>query len=479
MKAWKTKWNVVVALLLFSGQAFAAVEEGPFDAPAEFYVSGEPASLSEATRPPVNYEIFHKLTMQAGFGPEESRLGSDNDMFYNFRYEPTFIWYSPEKVWSKWMIFGRAWFNYDSEYIGSSSLSDDNSYANRKQPEYFYSELRELYIKRNLIGDDPRFSASLGRQRFYDKYGVWWDDSIESLRLNYTGTFMESFLAVARKYYYYNTDVNKLDPRDDKITYIFGESFWRWSTNNRFGVRLMYEEDSSANDPEDPEDFTGFRYGLFFTGDKLDLPFTDYHLELMWLTGEVDTTAANWQTHQYDVEGWAVIGEIGKRFTDVTWQPRIALYGGITDDPGANDYGFRLNRIQSDRIIRPGSYSTHLVSSFVRINLQNVMYYGVALNTNPTDRSSLDLRLSDIYLRDTEGDLPITLDTRYRRQRDYSSHSIGQVFDVTYYWKMFPQAHEGKHFDLNYLINASYFRAGDAIDSGDDYQASFGIVLKY
>nr|WP_249684698.1 alginate export family protein [Pseudomonas sp. RC2C2] len=449
-------------------------------------VTGPEADSSE---PVITSEFFNKLTVQTGYGPENSEVGRSREMFYSLRYEPSFAWYSPEKRWAKWMVYGRVWLNYDS----SESASVQNENANnldRDQPEGWYAELRELYVKRNLLGDDPRFSLSAGRQRYFDDYGIWWDDSIESLRFNYNDTFSRGFVAVAQKFYNYNSDVNRLADSEERTTYLMGEYAYRWSEHNWAGVRLMHENDHSGHDAEDRYDFKGMRYGLFFKADDLDVTplFSDYHLELAGLDGKVDNTDVNGVTSSgHNASGWAALGEIGKRFHDLPWTPRVALRGGLTDKPSNDNDGFRLNAIQSDRITRQGSYSTRLASSFVSLDLRNLSYYGIALETNPTPRSALDFRLTELKLRDANGTLPIRLDGDQRSERNRAiaqgSHGngkdVGQMLDLNYYWKMFPVAIDGKHLDVNALVSASYLNAGNALDSGDDYQLTFGVVVSY
>ncbi|WP_416638475.1 hypothetical protein [Pseudomonas sp. OHS18] len=177
---------------------------------------------------------------------------------------------------------------------------------------------------------------------------------------------------------------------------------------------------------------------------------------------------------------------MGKRFQDLPWTPRFALRGGITDKPDDGNDGFYLNRIQSDRVVDPERYSSRLISSFINVNVRNLQYYGFALETQPTPRTSLDFKVSDLYLRNENGELPIRIDSDQRRARNQqialgnnNGRSIGQVVDVNYYWRMFPIAYQGKHLNLNTLVSASYLRAGDAVQSGDDYQLTLGVVIRY
>ncbi|WP_342625271.1 alginate export family protein [Pseudomonas alkylphenolica] len=458
--------------------------------------SNEPVRVlpSDGSAPVITSEFFNKLTVQTGYGPENSEVGRSREMFYSLRYEPSFAWYSPEKRWAKWMVYGRLWLNYDSSQSISTQNENSNSF-DREQPEGWYAELRELYVKRNLLGDDPRFSLSVGRQRYFDDYGIWWDDSLESLRFNYNDTFSRGFFAVGQKFYNYNSDVNSLADSEERTTYLMGEYAYRWSENNWAGVRLMHENDHSGHDVEDRDDFKGMRYGLFFKADNLKVSplFSDYHLELARLDGKVDSTVYDRPTDTTttstgnDATGWAALGEIGKRFHDQPWTPRVALRGGLTDKPSNENDGFRLNAIQSDRITRQGSYSTRLASSFVSLDLHNLSYYGISLETNPTPRSALDFRVTDLRLRDADGTLPVRVDADHRSKRNedlrrnngQGSKDVGQMYDINYYWKMFPVAIDGKHLDVNALVSASYLNAGDALYTGDDYQLSVGVVISY
>lgn len=429
---------------------------------------------------PVTSLLTHKLFMRTGYGPDETRLGEDRRSFFSLRYEPSYHWYSPEQRWAKWEAFGRLWLNYDTDPNALQAVEGDNDAQARRR--HAYSEAREFYVRRNLLGDDPRFSATLGRQRFSDRFGIWWDDSLEALRLDYNDSFATGFVAVAEKFYYYNSDDNRLDPRDKNIRYLMAEYAWRWHADHWIGVRLLHEDDYSGSTTDDRQDFDGLRYGLFLRGDTRQLTslISDYQLELVRLDGDQEITQRNGLRDRSDKNGWAVVGDIGKRFEDLPWTPRVGFTAGLTDRPddSGND-GFSLNRIQSDRRNDPFSYSSRLVSNLVSVNLSNLAFYGVGLETHPTDRSQLDFRLSDLRLRNASAQLPLRTTTEGEvRNSDASSH-LGQVLDITHYWRMFPLAYEGKRIQLNTLTSLSYFRAGSALEIGDDYQLTLGVTLTY
>lgn len=437
-------------------------------------MAAEPERIAHTTNEAelITSEVFHKLTLQGGYGPEDSLLGADEDRFYSIRYEPTFIWYEPEKRWPRWMVFTRGWLAYDSGNSSSPLREDD-----QQQVDGFNAELREFYLRRSLFNDDPALSLTLGRQRFADRSGLWWDDTFEALRLDYTGAFTRGFVAAGQKFFNYNTDVNSLDPRDKDIIHVLGQYGWHWRHAQWAGLKFMYSDDHSGDNPEDPSDFTGYRLGAFMHGSTVnENASSDYRLEVAMVNGERELQNSTSDTTAVDVQGWAVQGEFGLQLQQYAWQPRIALYAGMTDTPDEDDNGFFLNRIQSDRLINDRTYSTRLVSSAFRVDMRNLLYYGAGVELHPTERSILELRVSDMQLRNAAGPLPLRTDS----PRNTDSQSLGQVIDLNYYWQNFPLAYRGRLFNLNTLASASYLSPGDATpDLDDQYQISLGIIMHY
>lgn len=486
-------WRPGLTLLPLSAALALASTPGLADEETPKVVEETPAPVYAPGQEPITSEIFHRFTAETGYGPEGSRLGEDRTAFYNLRYEPSFAWYSPEKRWAKWQLFGRLMFNYSSDE-NSVTTQDEN----QRQVEGFSAEAREFYVRRNLLWDDARFSVSVGRQRYFDRFGIWWDDTLESVRFDYRDTFASGFVAIGEKFKYYNTKENSLDPREDDIAYLMGEYSYRLDANNWTGVRAQLQRDHSGDDTEDGEDFSGLRLGLFVRGDRIDSPFlSDYHLELATLFGRIETptTIDNFgvvrQGDRENTRGWALLGEVGKQFPTLPWTPRISLRAGITDKPDDEFDGFRLNNLQSDRVTNPETYNTGAASSFVRLSMRNLAFYSLGVETRPHPRGHLDFRVSDIYQRNRDLGAASNQDFALRglgaRTNSYgiyrgptADRSVGQVYDVNYFWEMFPIAHEGRYLNMHLLVNASYFDAGDAMKNvGDDSQVTVGVVVRY
>lgn len=482
-----TTYYLGLILLLCSALARAqeAEEPTPPDTDAATAAAAEAEAEAEASEPAESadtFEIHHKLSLQGGYGPKDSTLGQDYEPFYGVRYEPSLSWFSPQAEWPVWQGFARAWLNYNSSQA-STPFQEQNPASERPQVEHSNAELREFYLKRNLLGGDPRFSLSVGRQRFADHYGIWWDDSLESLRLNYLDDFASGFIAVGQRFYNYNSDAFSLEDNTRSIAYGLGEYSWRWHPQHWAGVRMLLEYDHSGADVDDPRDFKGGRAGLFAHGDELRWGvISDYRMELIALKGRVETIDGSAVEERQNSSGWAFVGDIGKRFDDWPWQPRFALRGGITDKPSNEFDGFGFNDLQSDRVSGRETYSSGLLGSFIGINLRNLAFYGLAVETRPLPRHYFDVRLSDLYLRDGHGELPMRVSPELLETSGAitGDESLGQVLDLNYYWEMFPTAFYGRQLSFDLLLSAGYFKAGDAIRGlDDDYQLSFGAVLRY
>lgn len=472
-------------LLLCSALARAQEAEEPVPADADAATATAAEAEAEASEPAESadtVEIHHKLSLQGGYGPKDSTLGQDYEPFYGVRYEPSLSWFSPQAQWPVWQGFVRAWLNYNSSQA-STPFQEQNPASERPQVEHFNAELREFYLKRNLLGGDPRFSLSFGRQRFSDHYGIWWDDSLESLRFNYLDDFASGFIAVGQRFYNYNSDANSLEDNTRSIAYGLGEYSWRWHPQHWAGMRMLLEYDHSGTDLDDPRDFKGGRAGLFAYGDELRWGLiSDYRMELVALKGRVETIDDSAVEERQHSSGWAFVGDIGKRFDDWPWQPRFALRGGITDKPSNEFDGFGFNDLQSDRVSGRETYSSGLLGSFIGINLRNLAFYGLAVETRPLPRHYFDVRISDLYLRDGNGELPLRVSPELLATPGAvtGDKSLGQVLDLNYYWEMFPTAFYGRQLSFDLLLSAGYFKAGDAIRGlDDDYQLSFGAVLRY
>ncbi|MDV2078791.1 alginate export family protein [Marinobacter xestospongiae] len=402
------------------------------------------------------YQLQHKLTAQLGHGPGDAPLGSDSRGFGQLRYQPALTAYLPQRAWPDWQVHTRLWLTYSDE-DSNSALFEGTS------PEGDSLELRDAYLRRERLLDDPRLSLTVGRQPYRSPLALWWDTSLTSARLQWQDTFERGFIALGQRPHSFNSVEGRLDPEDRDIGYLLSEYARRWAPQGWAGVRLVAELDHSGADwRNDREDIRAVRSGVFIgERQRADQALvSDYHVEALWLQGQRQDASG-----QDSIRGWALAGEVGKRFRQQPWQPRLAVRAVITDNRA---HGFYLNGLQSDRIQVEPRERGALAGSLVSLSLRNTLFYGLRLEAHPATRQRLAIMLSNLHCRSASGPLPVerTGDGNDRCQ----GHDLGQTLDLDYRWRMFPLAIAGSQ--LNWQVSASLglFHAGSALAVGGDDQ---------
>ena len=405
--------------------------------------------------------LHHKITAQVGYGPGINPIGGDETDFSVVRYAPALSWFGSDQTWPEWEIYTRIWFSYSSNGASNPVFEGEQS-----TPEGESAEWRDFYVRRNRLFGQQGLALTIGRQRFSNELGLWWDTSIESIDLSWKGEKSEGFVAIGSRFDTYNTEIKELDPREESIVYLLSEYAYEFAALQKVGVRFMVENDES--DPwevEDRFDIDAYRAGLFVSGrDLLSNVISDYHIEFVGLTGDVSELGRTGSNESYDIDGWALAGEIGKDFRAAAWSPRIALRVGATDKSSGEGDGFYLNSIQTDRINVEGTYSSAMTGSFVALTMSNALFYGVRLELEPRVRQHLDVMVSDVYCHSRDGQLPIT---RARATDSCDERSVGQVVDLNYVWDMYPTVVSARRLNWRVMFNLGYFNAGSAIKPRD------------
>jgi len=418
-----------------------------------------------------NFRHNHKLTAQVGFGPEDTVVGADEAFFTALRYQPTLRWFWPDSDWPTWEVFTRTWFDYQSSQNQTALLED-----NRTQVDGTSAELREFYVKRHRLFGHVGWSLNIGRQNYTSDYGIWWDDSLESVRLIFNDDSREAFIALGQRFHTYNTSTGSLEANQEDRLYLFGQYRYRWTGQHWAGLRAMQEVDYGDAEIGSPAT-TATRVGIYLNGstDPLQDQVWDYRLDTAVLSGSAEQADGT----DDSVSGWAVIAEGGTQFEEVSGRPRLGLRLGITDTASSPFDGFYLNDMQSTRVLNEDRPATGLSGSYDRLNFSNLLFYGVIAELEPARRTHWESGLFQVNCRDDRGLLPMgpVLEGRSQQCRD---SDVGQVLDTRLTYNVYPFVYGTRTFNWQWVLSATFYRAGPAIDTDkDDFQISLSTELVF
>ncbi|MCP5162884.1 MAG: hypothetical protein H6999_04190 [Hahellaceae bacterium] len=439
---------------------------------------------ADAVTPSVfdHWTATHKLTLEATY-LESDTLNPTQSLSHSVKYEGYFRYFNGDENWPDWEVMLRPWLVSAAEDRQFQLFSTGGT-----QFEGEYVELREFYYQHNRVFGDPAYTLRIGRQQYQGDYGLWWDDSIESVSLAFDETNIGGFIALGQKFHSYNVgldgDVNELSAAERDIFYVFGE-FWKEPRAGlRYGVRTVYQYDVSApNDNSDLSDFHGVKLGGFIQQKNPDQsPGFDYYLDAAVLTGKHQhVNSGGLINDTVNTFGWQVLGEVGYSFAQPVSRDRLAFRLGVTDSPDSRFGGSKLLEIQSDRVTNNGRYSTSLAGSFLDIRFSNILFAGATYRRFVSARNSIEVMVFDLYQRNKDLPLSASIGDRYDNGLDTGEGDhIGQLVDVFYSGRIFPYAYEQKRITFDYLASAGYFHNENAIGrSVNDYQVSIGINIRY
>lgn len=425
------------------------------------------------------YEFVHnhRLATEVSYGPSGGIIGGESDLSFGLRYEPTLIWFVPQQEWSDRFFLSRFWLSHleqDDTQLGSAipdpqGINDSNI------------EWREFYWQENRLFGNPEWAMKLGRQRYQNRFGYWWDTSLESINFSFDDGTNNGLIALGQRFSNYTLEDTALEENEKDIALLFARYTWQWRQAQHLGFSLLHEQDYSGQQPReiDGSDVSTTRLGLAAFGEADLAPTTaaDYHIEAINLSGKRETILASDVEKTESQDGWLVLLESGLRFQEWAGRPRLSLMGALTNKPLTPEDGFYFNPIQSDRFSDEG-YTDGLFSRFTRLNGRNFALASVKLEVSPFDRSQLSFKVASLQQRSASGALPIQIaaDVVPDRNEDH----IGNFYQTSYVWDAFPRAVWGRQTELRAALHLGYFEPGDALPglNGEFHAAtSINIVL--
>lgn len=421
-----------------------------------------------------NYELVENISFRLNrleytIDPEVKRQSA------SVRYDASLDWkmgYFEIADSYKWRLQIRPRFEYayEDEF---DILVDDQSSA---QVNGFYGELREFIITRYNVFNTPSLWLSAGRQYFRDDFGLWWNDTIESVSLHLDDGINKGFIATGSQRFNYNTDDNQLDDAEEDIVYFFGEIHRIWAPHQTIGVRYLAELNGN-NGSDDNAEFNSYSVGLALRAEQhpQSLPF-DYYLDMGLVNRDISTITIS-EVDENRKGGWFSLIELGRRLTHFYQGARVAARVLVTDSPEDSTDGFVQNTLQSTRSTWQSYYNRGLAGRFTNLRPRNVLMFGGILQIPVRARRELTLSIFDIRRRNLALEPAETLNINYASA---NGHRIGSVFDAQYLWRSFPYALDGKHLEGNVVFNVGFFRPGEALISMEnDYSVSMLFSIRY
>ncbi len=235
-----------------------------------------------------------------------------------------------------------------------------------------FLEMRQLWVQaRSIMGYVP-VSAKLGRQRFSESAGTWWNRDFDAVRVSYNTTLLNGFIAVGQNLAAYRTTGDDYQRSDEDIFRAMGETSWQWKYGHFLESRFMYMDDHSGLNPlgtllptddRDTLDSNLFWSGLRARGEVTAFPNAEkasYRVDLMGVTGDekIESTVAGPTGFRSvsgygkrDVDGWAIDSLLYVPLP-VSAKPELTLgyaFGSGDDNPADDkDHGFRQTGLDSN-----------------------------------------------------------------------------------------------------------------------------------
>lgn len=411
-------------------------------------VHGEPETMLES-------EIRHSLSTQIGYGPSRNLPGQEREEFGFLRYQLGYSGYIPTREWPAWTLHSRVWFDYSNQMEFQTEPEPTRN-------DGASIEWRDFYVQRHRLMGDPRLSVAVGRQSYRDLSGLWWNTSLESVRLQWSDTFNQGFLALGHPLHSFNTGEGSLPPEERDIAYLLGEFSWRWSADDWAGLRLLGEVghgDRATNSTR------VLRLGAFMHGEPMQQRLSDYWIEAIVLNGEQDQRQPDDTTQSQTINGWALVAEAGKQHPRLRGRPRVALRLAVTDRAQEPGEGFYLNALQSARSERTGGYSSGLAGAMPNLTFSNMLLYGLLVELQPSRTMGADVLLAAIRCRSDDGALPLRLDNS---DAGCQGSDAGYVLDTNLTFRPFPVIRAGYRMHWFNRLNLTLFRNGSGNPVGDD-----------
>ncbi|MGQ0527050.1 MAG: alginate export family protein [Alphaproteobacteria bacterium] len=272
-------------------------------------------------------------------------------------------------------------FNKDRFVINYGDGSEDPE-TNKPLGQKDFLEIRQLWLQYNGLAGVKPLGMKIGRQRFSEPYGLWWNRDLDALRFSYDAALFTGFIAAGENLGSYRTTDEDFLEKDENIFRVMAEVTRQWKTDHYIEGRFAWQNDhSNMEDPgtivpsldRDAEDAELAWAGVRARGNNLPLlagNSISYRVDILSVAGKANeqlTTAgpANNRTktgsNRTDVLGWAFDAGLN---VPLPLKPDALLlfdyaYGSGDDNAGnGTDHSFRQTGLDSNTSTYSDALST-------------------------------------------------------------------------------------------------------------------------
>ena len=431
------------------------------------------------------HEYDQRLYISAGESPDYRKRFLDDETETNgvVRYEPRYHWRSDHTEWHRWDAEIRAKLLVAAGRP-SSLQTDDNA---RIREDEHYGELRDAWIRRRLLFNQPALSLALGRQTYKDEQGLLWDLPAESLNLAWQASQWRGGLVVGEQLSAWRTDDPDLDPRDESIRRVLASLGQQWLPGHWWDLRVHYQDDNSGSQADRPEDvldvrdFTGYWAGLRLQGEGGSGPRIGYTLNALFQEGDSQwygiSGTGNRLLDEDRVQGYLWLAELYGRVDKGRWRPAFGVRLASTDRPESHRDGYFQSRVQSNR--RPGvaDLSTGVLGDLLDYEMHNLAFFAAWYRQQLWPRAELEVLAGALQRRDAT----LAVRSPIRNPLVPGEEALGSVVNVALGWRSFPLAiTERRQMQLSTRLSYSAFEMGDAYQRGEQiHQVLFVIAGRW
>ena len=312
---------------------------------------------------------------------------------------------------------------------GSAASNDDDDDDVR---DTSFLELRQAWVEfDNLAGVDG-VAAKIGRQRFYEPRGLWWNRDLDAVKLAMNSTLTNGFIAVGQNLDQYRFgDDNDLERDDEDRLRIMTELSHQYQNKQFIEGRILFENDHSGTpaiganvpiDDRDPEDNKLLWAGIRLKGQTdQNSPLLNkigYRTDIIGVVGDVTTADTAPLSDELrtvdaidkrDVAAWAFDGSLDFQF-DTPLNPTITVgYAyGSGDDGSGDDSAFRQSDLEGNTSIFPEERVTSSLRNYgevLRPELSNIHVAILGANIPVLNASDMSINYFSYWLDEETGRL--------------------------------------------------------------------------